>query len=140
MVDFLRHGPGKPMMVLGDPKIGAPITADYDLLAVGHKKDKYGADDFAKTEFDEVKGVSTPAEEKSLEALQKATEIPTKDNPDPQRVVHHDPDSKEDERKLNEELESLRDRYDNGLPRTVLSVCPHCGRWISEIHLSIYLA
>ncbi len=70
----------------------------------------------------------------------KATEIPTKDNPDPQQVVHHDPDSKEDERKPNEELESLRDRYDNGLPRTVLSVCPHCGRWISEIHLSIYFA
>jgi hypothetical protein len=31
---------GEPVMVLGDPKTGNPITADYDLLAVGSKNDQ----------------------------------------------------------------------------------------------------
>lgn len=78
----------EPMMVLGDPKSGAPLTADYDLLAVGHKSDKYGDTDFTPGSYHEEKGVFTPAEEQTLNSLQKATEA----TPDARRVVHHGPE------------------------------------------------
>ena len=92
LTDVKPDGPGTPMMVLGDPKTKAPMTADYDLLAVGHKKKGAASGDFVKSEYDEVKGVSTPAEERTIEALQDSTEMPTDAIPDPQRVVHHGPE------------------------------------------------
>jgi hypothetical protein len=42
--------------------------------------------------FDEAKGARTPAEQRTLDSLQEATETPTPKNPDPQRVVHHGPE------------------------------------------------
>ncbi len=81
--------PPKDLTVLADPETGKPMTADYDLLAIGTKGPKQ-----EPQPYDPVKGVMTPAEEDAVRALQKATEKPTEGNPDPARVIHHGPETR----------------------------------------------
>ncbi|WP_161958135.1 anthrax toxin-like adenylyl cyclase domain-containing protein [Azospirillum palustre] len=89
---------GEPLTVLADPVSGMPITADYDLLAIG----RIPPEDRPPSKIindDDVLGTLSRSEKKTLRALQRATETPGRGRPS-QRVVHHGPENRNPDEKI----------------------------------------
>lgn len=96
--DAVKPAPdGTPLTVLADPDSGMPITADYDLLAVGKipPADRVPSRIVGNDAF----GTLSHSEKKTLRALQRSTETPGHGTPS-QRVVHHGPENRNPDEKI----------------------------------------
>jgi hypothetical protein len=75
----VKSPPPDTVAVLGDPKTGRPIVADYDMLSVGRKGDP------GQVTLDKEKGAVTAKDEQLIDDLNQAMDRTN----DP--VVHHGP-------------------------------------------------
>lgn len=96
--DAIKPTPdGVPLTVLTDPKSGIPITADYDLLAIGKipQPNQPGSKIISNAE----RGTLSRSEARTLSTLQRITETPSRGRAS-QRVVHHGPENRNPDTKV----------------------------------------